>query len=370
MKNSKVSTKTKVIWAFAFVIFGLGAIFAICDLNHTVSEISSLSISKTPEAILASSNVTDGGNVTLPIAYYDQKSDECVDLYNADLSSALYSRQFEWSSCGYYNKALEPGIVDYYLSEDYLPVAKGGELTSNRGLTDLTRWFSNVAGKSQSYTGNISISYVGTEFSYENDNFYPLDDITFSAGDRVNTDGHNHLFTMSFAVPFTLLKSGEESFEITADDDTFVYVGNELAIDMGGIHDAETGKLLISESGEVYTAIGDQEFAYSGADVSSNSSIIRIFHADRDSSDSVFKIKFKNMSLNIIESQLAGADNVQIAYDPTDPTYVGPLGKTTVTKPDTTREYIVIATIEVVMLVVFAIFATFFARSIIKHREN
>lgn len=370
-KASKKSSKTKakIIWAFAFMVFGLGAVFAICDLGHTVGEIASVSISKTPEAILASSKVQNGGTVSLPIAYFDQKSDPCVDMYNTNLNSALYSRQFEWSTCGYYNKALEPGLVDYYLGENYLPVAKGGNLTSNRGLTDLSRWFNNVNDKSQSYSSTISINYLDNEFFYENDNFYPLDEIKFSAGDIVNADGHNHLFTMNFAVPFTLLKSGAESFEIVADDDTFVYIGDELVIDMGGIHDAISGKLSISESGEVYTAIGDQEFAYSGVDVTSGSSIVRIFHADRDSADSIFKIKFKNMSLNIVESQLAGADNVQIAYDPTDPTYVAPLGETTITKPDTTREYIVIATIEVVMLVVFAIFAAFFARSIIKRRS-
>ena len=370
MKKTTIATKTKIIWGFAFAIFGLGAIFAICDLGHTVGEITELSVSKTPEAILASRKAKESGSVTLPISYFDQKSDACVNMYDANQNSVLFSRQFEWTNCGYYNQSLEQGIVDFYLGEDYLPIAKGGELTSNRGLNDLTRWFKNTDGKSQNYSDTIVLKYLDNKFSYENENFYPLDEIKFSAGDSVNTDGHNHLFTMIFAVPFKVLKSGEESFEITADDDTFVYVGNELAIDMGGIHDAMSGKFLINESGEVYTAIDNQELAYSGININKdNDSIIRIFHADRDSKNSVFKINIENMDLNIVESQLAGVQGVQIAYDPTDPTYVAPLGETTITRPDTTREYIVIATIEVVMLVVFGIFAAFFARSIIKHRR-
>ena len=368
--KSKKSSKVKIIWGVAFLVFGLGAIFAICDLGHSVGEAVSYSASKTPEAILASSKVSDGGSVSLPVSYFDQRSDDCVDLYDLSQEASLHSRQFEWTSCGYYNKALEQGIVDFQLGEDYYPVAIGGRLTPNRGVTDFKRWFNNVEGKSQNYSNNLTLNYSGSEFSYFNDDFYPLDQVEFSKGDVTNQDGHNHLFTMALAAPFRILKSGDENFEITADDDTFVFVGDKLALDMGGVHGALKGKITIDKDGKINTAIGDEEFAFSGISIDGQSdSVIRIFHADRDSSESVFKITFQNMSLNIVESQLAGAEVVQIAYDPTDPTYVAPLGETAVSKPDVTREYIVIATIEVFLLVAFVIFVIFFARSILKNRK-
>jgi fibro-slime domain-containing protein len=176
---------------------------------------------------------------------------------------------------------------------------------------------------------------------------------------------------MNFAVPFVVLASGDESFEITADDDTFVYVDTKLAIDLGGVHDAMSGKLVISEAGEVYTAVNDEELAYSGINVEKNqNAILRIFHADRDSENSVLKTKIAGMNLNIVDATFAGADEgVQIAYDPTDPSYMPPLGQSMIVRPDSTRGYIILATIEGVAIVVIAIFSVVMARALIKNKK-
>ena len=155
------------------------------------------------------------------------------------------------------------------------------------------------------------------------------------------------------------------------DDDTFVYIGDKLAIDMGGIHDATTGRFVINDNGEVYTGVNGEELAYSGIKLDAgNGSIVRIFHADRDSADSVFEVKLVGMSLTITDAKLANreGDGVQIAYDPTDPSYVAPLGETSVVKPDGTRGFIVMATIEGVMVIVFSVLMAAAIRSVVRRR--
>ena len=302
-----------------------------------------------------------------------------MNLYDLNVRDALEARQFEWSSCGYYNKEMEQGLVQHKLNEKYLPVAVGGKLTPNRGVKDMSRWFEPVEGKNANYTGSLKLEYQaeGAEFWFQQQEFYPLDGVEFSVGDPVNSDGHNHLFTMVFAVPFTVLASGEEGFAVTADDDTFVYVGDELAIDMGGIHEATTGKFAIRQNGEIYTAVGNEDLAYSGITVEAgNGSIVRIFHADRDASESVFKIGFSGMNLSVVDTKLANRqdEGVQIAYDPTDPSYVAPLGESSVVKPDGTKGFIVIATIEGVMVVIFAVLMAAALRVVVRRklaaREN
>ena len=76
------------------------------------------------------------------------------------------------------------------------------------------------------------------------------------------------------------------------------------------------------------------------------------------------------MNLNIIESKLAdnGADGLQIAYDPNDPSYVPPLGQSSVVEPDNTKSYIVIATIEGVMIVAFAVLLAASIRTVVRKR--
>lgn len=373
MKQRK--NKSRIFGGVALGVLVVGVVLAVFGLSSTVGEIKDTVIAKTPDAILASAGVSEDKMVSVPVVYYDWRSDECVNLYNTDLREELYKRQFEWSSCRYYNKEIEQGLVEFELNEKYLPVSTGlGELTANRGV-NVAQWFEVVDGKSANYAGVLGMRYEanGANFVFESEKFYPLDEVEFSNGDRVNKDGHNHLFTMNFAVPFTVLASGEESFEIVADDDTFVFVGDKLVLDMGGIHDATMGRLAINKSGEIYTGVEGEELAYSGVSVEKNEgSIIRIYHADRDSEDSVFKVKFGGMNLSVTDAKLAdgGSDGVQIAYDPSDPTYVAPLGETSVFRPDATKGLIVMATIEGVVVVVMAVLVVSVARFMVKQKAE
>ncbi|MBR3139107.1 hypothetical protein IKG38_03845 [Candidatus Saccharibacteria bacterium] len=370
-KKRKNGKKFGIIALSAFVVAVLLSVFS---LSHTVKEISEVAVSKTPTAILASAGVSEGRSVNVPVLYYDQKADACVNLYDLNLKGALESRQFEWSECGYLNKQIEQGLVEFELNEQFLPVGKSGELTPNRGLGDITRWFSAVDGKSASYTGTIRLDYKadGAVFSFYKDEFYPLNDAEFSKGDFVNKDGRNHLFAMNFAVPFTPLLSGDETFTINADDDTFVFVGNKLTIDMGGVHDATTGVFQIHENGEVYTSVDGETMAYSGVNVGKDEgSIIRIFHADRDSNDSKFNVNFSGMNLALVDTKLAdsGEDEIQVAYDPADPSYVAPLGESRVFKPSSTKGLIIVATIEGAVLIAFSVFTAIMIKLLMKSKR-
>lgn len=367
-KNRKLRIVMSLVLTAMILIVGL----MVFGLSRTVEEISESVISETPEAVLASAGVNSDTGVTLAVAYYDQRADECVNLYEVSLRNELSQRQFEWAKCGYERQEIEQGMVDFELGEDYLPVAVGGKLTSNQGLVDLGRWFKAVDGKSKSYAGELTLNYKadGMEFSYYSDNFYPLDEVDFSEGDFANEDGHNHLFTMSFAIPIRVLASGEERFKVMADDDTFVFVGDRLAIDLGGIHETAKGEIWINEQGKVYVAIGEQDLGFAGINVEAGeNTMIRIFHADRDARSSEFGIDFTGVEPMVTSTQLAGESGVQVAYDPNDPSYVAPLGVSLNINPDMKKEYMIIATVYGVMIVVAAVMIVILARSILRVKK-
>ena len=328
-----------VTLAFAVVTL-LATVFVV---SKNVDELSVEVEKNKADVILASANVADQTSVKVPILYYDQRMDECVNLYDMSMQAAVNARQFEWQSCGYYNEEIETGLVEPKLDSMFLPVAVGGEKVPNRGMKNdgFSRWFNAVDGLSYSYAGTIGLVYdsESASFNYRSENFYPLNEISVP-NEVVNADGNNHLFTLGLGVPFQVLASGDEEFTITADDDTWVFVGDSLVIDMGGVHNATTGRMKITDEGEVYTGVEDESLAYAGVRLKAREgAIVRIFHADRDAEDSVFKVTFSNMVLNIMDSALAKTDEegVEVAYDPANPSYVPPLGESLRTEPDKTR---------------------------------
>ena len=247
-------------------------------------------------------------------------------------------------------------------------------MTPNKGVADMSRWFNEVENKSKEYGGVLKMNYNAerSEFEFQNLEFYPLDGVEFGLNDAVNSDGHNHLFTMSFAVPFVTLYSGDEEIEISADDDTFAFVGKDLVVDMGGIHDVTTRKIKIEENGDIYVGDRNETMSFSGVNIKeSRNSILRVFHADRDSDGSAFKIKFTKMDLNVTNVRMAdsGEDGVQIAYDPNDLNFTGPLGESMVFQPDDTKGKIVIAIIEGVVVLVLSVLLTSAIHFIFRRKE-
>ena len=354
-KHKNILVLCPVVAVVALVLMGVIAVGA----SETAEELALVSEEGTAEAILTSANVDSSTVISVPVVYYDQEADACVNMYDAGQLSAMESRQFEWTECGYYSKDLESGLVEYELDDSYLPMAVSGGLLSNRGL-DFTRWFAEVEGVSKFYTDELNLGYNAetTSFEYGSEVFYPLNEIAGVNRVGVNEDGNNHLFTMSFGVPFRVLKSGKESFVISADDDTWVFVNDKLVLDMGGVHDVTTAVFRINEEGEIYESVEGIDFAYSGVKLEEDSAIVRIFHADRDSENSVFKLKFTDMVLNITNASIAKRDGgVELAYNPMDPSYVAPLGESITVKPDNRHLLAVQIVVQVVAIGGFGVLA-------------
>ncbi len=362
------------------MVFAVMMCWSIGMMSSAIGQMRNAEVAEGVSAVLANKGITDGQDVTLAATYYDQRQDECVDLYGENNGAAVFARQFEWTSCGYTTRGVEAGTVDYYLGTDGLPVGNGGKLLANRGISDMERWWKAVAGKSREHAGILRLKYDATEaeFSYEEAEFYPLDKLTFSEGDSVNADGHNHLFTMMLGIPFEVSARGDEEFEIVADDDTYVYVNNRLALDMGGIHTAETGRFLITNKGEVYTGVGEgMELAYSGITVKrGEKAVIRIFHADRDAgTGSVFRMKLKEMKIETTGTKIATVNNnegiateAEIASGTVDG-YEAPLGESVMVGPANNMQMdAIMATTAGIMLMLSACFGGMLVARMVKEK--
>ena len=167
------------------------------------------------------------------------------------------------------------GLVENRLGADNKPVyAPAGSTPVTEGRESFDQWYRDVEGTNLSFQEPLVLSEVrpGT-FVYENNEFFPLD----GRGFPEERDGHNFHFTTE--VYGTFVYRGGEQFTFAGDDDVFVFVNKNLAIDLGGVHGVEMANVdfdsqaatLGIEIGETYT--------------------LNIFHAERHTSESNFRIE-------------------------------------------------------------------------------
>jgi len=84
--------------------------------------------------------------------------------------------------------------------------------------------------------------------SFSSTAFYPLDGLGF--GDSGNDDrGMQHNFHFTTEIHTAFQYQGGETFSFTGDDDVWVYINNQLVIDLGGVHVAQTAAVQVDTLG-------------------------------------------------------------------------------------------------------------------------
>lgn len=141
--------------------------------------------------------------------------------------------------------AEDRGMVEAVLGADGKPVYTGKPTTTTTsGKENFDAWYRDTPGVNMSASHSITLARAGENlplFRHNDPEFFPIDGALFG------NEGHNHNYHFTFELSIDFRYTGGERFTFTGDDDIWVFINNRLAIDLGGVHGAESQEVSLDE---------------------------------------------------------------------------------------------------------------------------
>jgi fibro-slime domain-containing protein len=166
------------------------------------------------------------------------------------------------------------GLVQRWLGTDRKPVyAPAGPTATTSGPSNFNQWYRDTPDVNQSREFVLPFQDRGNGIStYDNPAFFPLDQEMFG---NENQD-HNYHFTFELHTEFAY--RGGEVFTFAGDDDLFVFINGQLAIDLGGVHGTQTDSVDLDAEAETLGLTAGGSYP------------LDLFQAERHATGSTFRV--------------------------------------------------------------------------------
>ncbi|WP_296951218.1 fibro-slime domain-containing protein [uncultured Massilia sp.] len=170
----------------------------------------------------------------------------------------------------------EKGIVQSTLGADGKPVYNAATTHSTvASANSFYQWYHDDATVNRSMAYSITLNQTSANtYQYSSNAFFPVDGLLLNQ----TAQGHNFGFTTELHSQFVFDSSKKDTFSFSGDDDVWVFINGQLAIDLGGVHTVETGKVDLNTFAAQYGLLDGRAYT------------LDIFQAERHTTQSNFTI--------------------------------------------------------------------------------
>lgn len=144
---------------------------------------------------------------------------------------------------------LVTGLVQAGIGIDGKPVYAYGNATQGaiHGQTSFNQWYNGGTYGTNKLDYAITLNPIGGGiYSFQSSAFFPIDGQLL--GNYPNSSSaHNYHFTYEIHTQFTYVPG--QKFSFTGDDDVWVFINGQLALDLGGVHGALSNTIDLDTRG-------------------------------------------------------------------------------------------------------------------------
>ena len=225
---------------------------------------------------------------------------QCTDVPSAQNQLVLPTviRDFQIAHPDFqYVIATDKGIVASMLGTDGKPVYAnaGGTTPTTTGQANFDQWYRDVPGANMTILQAMTLGQLPTgEYQFNDSSYFPIDGLGFG------NEGNSNNFHFTSEVRYWFEYKGGETLDFTGDDDVWVFVNKKLAIDLGGVHGAQSAGIVLDAAaatnfslqlGEVYEIV--------------------VFQAERHTTQSNYKLTLSNFDNTTTTCQSVCGDGIK-----------------------------------------------------------